>query len=145
MGSLRHGPVGSVTYQKVHVNDYTEEGSNSTTMRFGQQERESMVGSIGWQLTGALPAGGMTVSPFARVAYEHDSKNSDRTVRAGLVTMGGSFAMPVFHPGDSWTRVDLGVSSALSPSLTAFIGYSGMFGQSNAKSNAVTVGVKVPI
>src|SRR5439155_17675263 len=74
--TLRHGPVASLTYQKVHVNDYSETGSSSTTMIFGQQERESLVESVGWQISAAVPAGGTLVVPFARASYEHESKDS---------------------------------------------------------------------
>jgi outer membrane lipase/esterase len=55
-GSLRHGPVATVTYQKVLVNDFAESGTSSTAMRFGEQKREALVSSLGWQLTGVMPA-----------------------------------------------------------------------------------------
>lgn len=143
--NLRHGPVGSLTYQKIHVDDYAENGANSTTMAFRQQERESFISSIGWQVSAALAMGGRAVLPFARVAYEHESRDNERSVRANLITMGGSFSMPVFKPGDNWTRVDLGASTQLGGRVTGYVAYSGAFGQSNERSNALTLGVKVPL
>jgi outer membrane lipase/esterase len=142
---FRHGPVASLAYQRIRVDGYAETGSNSTTMTFDRQERQSFVSSLGWQLTGSMAAAGRMLKPFARVAYEQEHKNDDRSVRAGLVTMGGSFSMPVFKPGDTWVRLDLGLFTHLAANLDAYVAYSGVFSQSNAKANAFTIGVKMAL
>jgi outer membrane lipase/esterase len=145
VGNLAHGPVGSVTWQKVNVDDYTESGADSTTMRFSAQERESLITSIGWQATTVASLGGTSVVPFGRLSWEHEAKDDQRFVRAGLVTMGGTFAMPVFRPGDNWARLDLAISTKLGPSAVGYVAYSGVLGQSDAKSNALTFGIRMPL
>jgi outer membrane lipase/esterase len=144
-GGLSHGPVASLTYQDVSVDGYAESGANSTTMRFDDQDRKSLIGSLGYQLFGKLQTSAMTIYPFARAAYEHEFKADDRNVRAGLVTMSGSFEMPTFKPDANDWRVDLGVSAQLSRAVTGFVNYSGIVSDANTKSNAVTVGVKLAI
>jgi outer membrane lipase/esterase len=144
-GGLSHGPVGGLTYQDVSVDNYSESGANSTTMSFGEQDRKSLVGSLGYQLFGQIKTSSMTIYPFARASYEHEFKNDDRVVRAGLVTMNGTFEMPTFKPDTNDWRLELGVSAKLTSAVTGFVNYSGIVSQSNAKSNAVTVGVKLAI
>jgi len=49
-----HGPFLRVTYQQDTVDAYAETGTSSTAMTFGQQERNSLASSLGWQADGNL-------------------------------------------------------------------------------------------
>ena len=48
--------------------------------------------SLGWQASGNIGS----LRPFGRVTWEKDYNNDDREVRAGLVSMPGTFAIPAF-------------------------------------------------
>jgi outer membrane lipase/esterase len=137
-----HGPFARLTYQQDTVYQYAESGTSSTAMTFGQQERNSLVSSLGWQVNGDLGWG----RPWARVTWEKDYNNDDRTVRAGLVSMPGSFALPVFKPDSSYALFDFGLSGELGNSkVTGFITVNATAGKSDGNYQAVTVGVRMPL
>jgi outer membrane lipase/esterase len=137
-----HGPFARLTYQQDTVYQYAESGTSSTAMTFGQQERNSLVSSLGWQVNGDLGWG----RPWARVTWEKDYNNDDRTVRAGLVSMPGSFALPVFKPDSSYALFDFGLSGELGNSkVTGFITVNATAGKSDGNYQAITVGVRVPL
>ena len=46
---FHHGPFASLTWQKVQVDGYREESNYSTSMWFGDFERKSTVGRLGYQ------------------------------------------------------------------------------------------------
>ena len=64
-----HGPFARVSYQEIHVRGYSENGNDSTALSYGEQKRESLVTSLGWQVAGRIAS----VRPFARVAWELES------------------------------------------------------------------------
>jgi len=142
-GSLRTGPFATVEWQSVKVNGYTESGSDSTSMWFGRQQRDALVATAGWRLQGQWQAGNTVLSPYAEVAWNHDSKADPRTVSAGLNTMRGTFALTGYLPDDSWGSADVGLSAQLTPKVSSWIGYNGRFGDNNQKYNSVNVGVKI--
>ena len=141
-GSLTHGPVASLTYQDVNVDNYWESGDNSTSMRFGEQDRKSLVSSLGYQIFGRIQIYSATLIPFARIAYEHEFKADDRTVSAGLNTMNGTFSMPTFKPDEDIWKAEVGTAMKVCSNASVFLNYSGTVNQANDKVNAVTIGLK---
>src|SRR5213593_607965 len=76
-GNWVHGPFARLTYQQAKVYGWSETGTSSTAMSFGHQKRDSLVSSLGWQASGSLG----WLRPYARVTWEKDYDNDDRTVR----------------------------------------------------------------
>ena len=143
--SFKHGPALGLAHQKVRVNGYTENGANSTTMHFGQQDRESFVGSLSYVLMAQINAGGTSLRPYAKLSYEHEFNDDERQVRANLVTMGGSFGMPVYRPDTDTGRLDLGISAQFGKGLTAFAGYSATLNSGAGRNQSLTLGVQIPL
>jgi outer membrane lipase/esterase len=141
--ALRTGPFAEVGYQRIRVSGFAENGGDSTAMTFDRQEREALIGTLGWQVIGNWQAGGATLHPFAQVAWNHDSKADPRDVRAGLVEMPGTFAMPGFVPDKTWGSAGLGVSAEFSPGFSAWISYDGRFSDNNERDNGLNVGAKL--
>jgi outer membrane lipase/esterase len=143
--SLTHGPIASLTWQQIKVNGFAEDGAASTTMNFTEQTRDSLLSSIGYLVSAQLGGGGVQLQPWARVAWENEHKNDGREVRANLVTMGGSFALPAYKVDDNYGKLDVGLAAQFSKSLSAFINYNTTFSQANQKNQAVMVGLKLAI
>jgi outer membrane lipase/esterase len=141
--ALRTGPYADVGYQRVRVSGFAENGDDSTAMTFDRQEREALIGTLGWQVIGNWQAGGATLHPFAQVAWNHDSKADPRDVRAGLVTMPGTFALPGFAPDKTWGSAGLGLNAEFSPGFSAWVSYDGRFSDSNERDNSLNVGAKL--
>ena len=138
-GPIVHGPIISLTWQQIKVSGYTELGANSTTMQFTEQTRKSLISSLGY----AVSAQFGSVTPWARVSLENEHKNDGREVRANLVTMGGSFALPAYKVDDNYGKVDLGASVQFTKGLSGFVNYTTTFSQGNQKNDVVMVGLNL--
>jgi outer membrane lipase/esterase len=137
-----HGPFVRVTYQQDQVDSWAETGTSSTAMTFGQQNRDSLGTSLGWQADGSFGWG----RPWARVTWEKDWNNDNRTVRAGLVSMPGTFALPVFKVQSSYALFNVGLSGELGNSnITGFIAVNASAGNNNGNYQAITVGIRAPL
>ncbi|HEX3632938.1 MAG TPA: autotransporter domain-containing protein [Casimicrobiaceae bacterium] len=137
-----HGPFARVTYQQNKVYAWSEEGTSSTAMSFGQQQKESLASSLGWQASGAFG----WVRPFARVTWEKEYDNGERMVRAGLVSTGGvGFGLPALRPDDSYALIGIGASADLGNKLIGFASVNATAAKSDGNYQAVTVGVRLPL
>ena len=139
----RTGPFADIAWQHIHVDGYNENGNDATAMTFGRQDRHALIGTLGWQLAANLQAGGATLHPYARVAWNHDSDADPRDVTAGLVGMPGTFALPGFVPDSNWGSAGVGLAADFTPSFSGWIGYDGRFSDSSQRVNSVNIGAKL--
>ncbi len=141
-GGIKSGPFGSVNHQHVRVDSYIEKGSDSSTMAFGRQSRNSTVYKIGWQLSGDSKLFDTNWHPFGRVAYEHESDANARNVTAGLATLNGTFNLPGYLPDSDWWSAELGVSAEFGNNLVGYVAYNGLFGNSTQRVDSGNIGIK---
>jgi outer membrane lipase/esterase len=139
-GEWEHGPFGKLTWDKVVVHQFSESGSDSTALTYGQQENEALVSSIGWQVTGNLSGW----RPFARATWEYNFKNDARDITASPVVLGGTYTLPVSKQDESYALFDLGLTKDFG-GVTGYISGNASAGKSNGDFWAVTVGFRVPI
>ncbi len=142
-GNWIHGPFARLTYQQTRVYAWSEAGTSSTAMAFAHQKRNSLVSSLGWQAIGNLG----WLRPFARVTWEKDYDNDDRTVRAGLVSTGGvGFGLPALRPDEDYVLFDIGASTELGNSkVTGFVSVNATASKNDGNYRAVTVGIRAPL
>ena len=141
--SLKTGPFAHVEWQSIKVNGYTEGGNDSTAMYFGRQQRDALISSLGWRLMGSWKVNDLQMAPFVELAWNHDGKADPRSVRAGLSSMGGSFALSGYTPDKTWGSANIGLSAQLTPSVTSWIAVNSRFSDSTQKDNSVNLGFKV--
>ncbi len=139
-GNWRTGPYADVTWQHIHVQQFSENGNDATAMTFGRQDRHSLVGTLGWQVAANLDAGATALHPFARVAWNHDDDADARAVSGGLVSMPGTFALPGFSPDSNWGSVAVGLGASFSPAFSGWISYEGRFSDSSQHLNSLNIG-----
>jgi len=137
---LLHGPYARLAYTKAVVRQFSESGSDSTALTFGQQEREQLLWSLGWQVAGRVG----NVRPFARATWEYDSMDDDRSVTASSVTLGGGYSVPVTNPDNSYALFNLGASTDFG-GITGFITGSATASRGDADYWAITVGLRAPL
>jgi len=140
---LRTGPFAKAEWQSIKVNGYSENGNDSTAMWFGRQQRDALIGTLGWRLQGTWQAGSLALSPYAEIAWNHDSKADPREVTAGSNSMAGSFALTGYVPDKTWASADLGLATQFSPNVTGWLSYSGRFSDQSQKDNSVNLGMKI--
>jgi outer membrane lipase/esterase len=137
---LLHGPHARVAYTKAIVRQFSETGSDSTALTYGQQEREQLLWSLGWQVAGRIG----NVRPFGRVTWEYDSMDDDRSITASSVTLGGNYSIPVAKPDNSYALFNLGASADFG-GITGFISGSATAARGDADYWAITVGLRAPL
>ncbi|HEX6136342.1 MAG TPA: autotransporter domain-containing protein [Casimicrobiaceae bacterium] len=135
-----HGPFVRLSYQEIHVKAFSERGSDSTALSYGEQERKSLVSTLGWQVAGQIG----NVRPFARIAWEFESKDDQRFVSAALVGFDGSYSVPVIRPDDNFFRYALGASADFGR-VTGYLVGSATSSRSDGNGYGITVGLRVPL
>ena len=139
-GSLQHGPVVKVSYQEARVRQFAEQGAQSTTLAYGQQKRESLQTSLGWQLAGNIGS----VRPYGRVTWEYDARADDRSVSATPVLLGGQYTVGAYRPDDNYLLFNVGASMDFGR-ITGFVAGSATASKGDGDSYAITLGVRIPI
>jgi outer membrane lipase/esterase len=141
-GSWLHGPTVKLTYQDITVRQFSENGSDSTTMTFGQQDMTSWQTSVGWQASGQIGI----FRPFGRVTWEYNSENSVRNVSASVVNTGGGafFSVPSYQPDSNYALFNLGATADFG-GVTGYLTGSASAGKSDGNFWAITAGIRVPL
>ncbi len=135
-----HGPTAKWTYQDIKVRAYQEQGANSTTMSFGQQDRKSSIVSLGWQASGMIA----NVRPYAKVTWEYEIEDDLRYVQASVYGMGGGFSLPAYQPDSNWFNFNVGAAADFGK-VTGYISGTATTGKNDGDNYAITLGVRIPM
>lgn len=137
---ILHGPYAQATYSKAIVRQFSETGSDSTALTYGQQSNEQLLWSAGWQVAGSFG----NIRPWARATWEYESLDKNRDITASSVTLGGSYTLPAPKPDNNYALFNVGAASDFG-GVTGFISGSATAGRGDGNYWAVTVGVRMPI
>jgi len=135
-----HGPFAKLTYEKIVVRQFSENGNDSTALNFDQQNNDAFLSSLGWQVSGVVSG----FRPFARATWEYNFKDDIRQVTARPMGTNGYYTVPGFQPDDNWWLFDLGVSRDFGK-VTGFLSGNTTAGKGDGDYWAVTVGIRVPL
>ena len=141
-GAIKHGPFLSATWQRVEMDGYTEDSNTSSSMWFGDVERESLVGRIGYQLAGSGKLGESYVRPYLRLAYASESEDNTTYVQAGSATLNGHFTMAGFTPSGDWYEAEAGVAFSIGDSGELLVSYRGRFNDDTQDRGALNIGYR---
>lgn len=146
-GNLLHGPFAKLVWQEAEVDSFSEGAGAATALRYAEQTRKSLIGSLGWQVQGQWGA----VRPFGRVTWEYEFKDDARTVTSSPVGIGGSFVTSLRRPDKHWALFNVGASMdfgrATTPGsrVSGFVMGSATAGKDDGDSYGITVGIRVPL
>ncbi len=140
--TLRAGPFVTGAYERVHLDQYNEDGGDSGAMSFGPQTRESLIGEAGLRIQGMFALNTMQLRPYAEVGYAYDADARTRDVVAGLTTMNGQFAIPGFSPDRQWGEVQAGLNAAITTHWSGYIAYNGRFAGATTDDYGGNIGVE---
>jgi outer membrane lipase/esterase len=139
-GDWVHGPTAKYTYQEINVNAFQEQGSNSTTLFYDQQQRKSSIVSLGWQASGRIA----NVRPYAKLTWEYEMEDDQRMVSAGIYGTNGRFSIPGYQPDNNWVQFSVGAAADFGK-VTGYISGSGTASKSDGDGYAFTVGLRIPM
>ncbi len=111
-GALVHGPVVSVLAQKISVDGYVEDSTESTALAYLEQDGDSLIGSVGWQASFAIND---HVKPYARLTWDREFEDAPAQAFAQSVSMPGTlpYAVPGLPLDDTYGTLTYGVQSKL--------------------------------
>jgi outer membrane lipase/esterase len=139
-GDWLHGPFVNTAWQNVTVQAFSENGSDSTALSYGQQSRYSWETGLGWQVSGQLGS----VRPFARATWQYEARNDARSISATPVDLGGTYTVGSYQPDNNWVLFNVGASMDFGK-ITGYIGASATAARSDGNGYSVTVGIKAPL
>jgi fibronectin-binding autotransporter adhesin len=141
-GQLTVGPIASLQYTCVSVDDFTEKGSLSP-LEIHSQSAESLRTDVGFRASYLWQVGKVLVEPTLRAAWEHEYRYTDLPLIAGFAGIPGpsdTFVGP--NEGHDSAIVNAGVTAYWTPTIATYVDYDGQLGRDRYDSNAVTGGVK---
>ena len=111
-GALVHGPVVSVLAQRISVDGYVEDSTESTALAYLEQDGDSLIGSVGWQASFAIND---HVKPYARLTWDREFEDAPAQAFAQSVSMPGTlpYAVPGLPLDDTYGTLTYGVQSKL--------------------------------
>ncbi len=99
-GALRHGPVLGVVAQRIDVDGYDESDPTlSTSLAYGDQSFDSLVGSAGWQAAYTINDG---FRPYLRATVDREFEEGATQAFARSQSIAGS--LPYAVPGQQYDR-----------------------------------------
>lgn len=137
MSWLTTGPMLQYAWDYSHVDGYSEKGSSSTAMRFGDQNAHSQVGSAGWR----LDAQAGIINPWAQVNYRHQFGDDVYVANGGLKSTSLTFTRTGETQDKDWVDFALGADLPLSGSVSAFAAVAQTAGLSDGNQTSYNVGI----
>lgn len=101
--ALRFGPYVSLDYTNIDVDGYEEKGSDATAMVFGDQERDSYLGSAGVFANYPFRWGDLKLQAYGDIAYRKELEDDSDAVQAVVKNLasGVRFRMPGYDIDDT--------------------------------------------
>ncbi len=112
-GALKHGPVLSILSQQISVDGYAEtDPTLSTSLAYPQQDFDSLIGSVGWQMSYAIND---HLVPYAKVTYDREFEDAPAQAFAQAQSMPGTlpYAVPGLPFDTTYGTLSYGVRSEL--------------------------------
>ncbi|KYQ98821.1 autotransporter outer membrane beta-barrel domain-containing protein [Serratia plymuthica] len=134
---LTTGPMAQFAWDYSNVSGYSEDGNNSTSMRFNDQTYHSQIGALGWRLDSQFGL----FNPYAEVSYQHQFGDDVYRAGGGLKSTQTSFTRDSAGQDKNWVDVTLGANMPLTDQVAAFAAVSQTGGLSSGEQFMYNVGV----
>lgn len=134
---LTTGPMAQFAWDYSNVSGYSEDGNDSTSMRFNDQNYHSQIGALGWRLDSNFGL----FNPYAEVSYQHQFGDDVYRAGGGLKSTQTSFTRDSANQDKNWVDVTLGANMPLTDQVAAFATVSQTGGLSSGEQFMYNVGV----
>jgi outer membrane autotransporter protein len=142
-GHLAVGPIASLQYTNVYVDDFREKGSLAPLFIHSDSE-ESLRSDVGFRASYQWQIGKIVVEPFLKATWEHEFKYSALPITAGFADISGPSAT-FFGPAEGHDSAVLGagISVSWTPNISTYVSYNGQLGRDRYDSNGVSGGIRI--
>lgn len=144
VGTLRFGPVGTLTYAHTWIDAYQEQGDPLLTQSVGRQSRDGLTGGAGLQIRLPFALGDRVLNPFVNVTAEHDFLGQLRTITSAQTY---ALTLPIAtqirgYDGGTYGKVAAGLSFDLGAGFSGMINGSATFARAGGNDFGVNGGVR---
>ncbi len=99
-GALRHGPIAGLLAQRIEIDGFAEERpTESTSLAYPDQDFDSLIGSVGWQLSYDFSE---TFAPYVKLTWDREFEERDAQAFGQSQSVAGS--LPYAVPGAEFDR-----------------------------------------
>lgn len=133
---LTTGPMLQYAWDYSHVNGYSEKLNTSTSMRFGDQNAHSQVGSAGWR----LDLRDSVIHSWAQINYRRQFGDDTYVANGGLKSTALTFSRAGKTQDKNWVDIEIGADFPLSATVSAFAGVAQTAGLSDGNQTRYNVG-----
>ena len=138
------GPIAQVEFLRTWIDGYRESGVPLFGLDFDDQDIESLVTSVGGQVSYAISTPCGVISPYARGTWEHEYLNSARSIRGRLFEdtspASDTLVSRTSSPDRNYARVGGGVAAQLPRGFSAFVDYDTLLGLSKVQYHRLSIG-----
>jgi len=132
---LHAGPFGSINYQSINVDGYSEDGSRSTAIEFGDQDKDSFLVEAGVFVDATLAD---KFGVQASLSREKEMKDDDRSISSSLKSLSeNSFDYNNIGVDEGAWKADLAASIQLSDRTSLSFAYQWRKGDDLAFTQSV--------
>ena len=144
VGGFRLGPLASLTYGKVWIDNYAESGDPLLTQSVNGQSTDSLVGAAGIQVRRPFAIAGHAISPFANLTAEREFMGGSRSL---VTAQTYALDLPTTpriggYGGGTYGRFAAGASIELGAGLSAMLNGSSTFARKNGDDYLLNGGLK---
>ena len=136
-GMLRTGPFAGIAMQRGQVAAFSEQGNQSTSMRFGKQVLDSTILQAGWELHATLGQ----VTPYLMLSLKQEQNDEARTLHSGVYGTQGEFTVSGSQPDSSWAEWQTGATVSLGKGMHGFIQANGSSGHKGGNGTRYNLGL----
>ncbi|EHA3421498.1 autotransporter domain-containing protein [Salmonella enterica] len=133
---LTTGPMLQYAWDYSHVNGYSEKLNTSTSMRFGDQNAHSQMGSVGWR----LDLRHSIIHSWAQINYRRQFGDDTYVANGGLKSTALTFSRAGKAQDKNWVDIAIGADFPLSATVSAFAGLAQTAGLSDGNQTRYNVG-----
>ncbi|ANI31700.1 lipase [Yersinia entomophaga] len=134
---LTTGPMAQFALDYSNVSGYSENGNDSTAMRFSDQTYHSQIGSLGWRLDGKFSL----FNPYAEVNYQHQFGDDVYRSGGGLKSTQTHFVRDSARQDKNWVNLTLGANVPLTDNVASFASISQTTGLSSGEQFMYNIGL----
>jgi outer membrane lipase/esterase len=145
-GRSQIGPIGGLTYARVRVNGYTENGDPVLTLNVGQQTAETLIGSVGAQFRFPFVAYGRVISPYINLTADDDFIGNGRIIQFGATSaplIVNNWMVPNATSQQVYGRVAAGVVAPVSNNVALTANVSQTFARQGGNDFYGNGGLKI--
>lgn len=152
-GSFVTGPIASLDYINGSIDGYKEDRGGSAGIKVGEQNLDSLVSRIGWQVSLPTKTGFGLLTPQVRAAWVHEYMNEEKQITAklnnspfylvngGSISRIGSFSATgnSAEPGDDYLSLGGGLSLQITDRASVILDYEARLLQADSSGQAVSL------